>query len=93
METIPALVRALSVISQYKCDMANLSYGEATSVPNEGRFTDLLNQVRFQFLIFNFWSFFFFFCLFFSFFFFSKSHQLYYLACTKRIDFCSCCWK
>ena len=30
---------------QHKCDLINMSYGEATLLPDYGRFVDLVNEV------------------------------------------------
>jgi hypothetical protein len=30
---------------QHKCDLINMSYGEPTSLPDYGRFVDLVNEV------------------------------------------------
>ena len=32
-------------VIRYKADLINLSYGEATSTPNQGRFIELANDV------------------------------------------------
>ena len=31
---------------QHKCDLINMSYGEATMFPDYGRFVDLVNEVK-----------------------------------------------
>jgi len=36
---------------QHKCDLINMSYGEATLLPDYGRFVDLVNEVFSCFLI------------------------------------------
>lgn len=33
---------------QHKCDLINMSYGEATMLPDYGRFVDLVNEVIFS---------------------------------------------
>lgn len=45
METGPGLIRGLIACVNNKCDMINMSYGEAASVPNVGRFCALANEV------------------------------------------------
>ncbi|KAL7749119.1 hypothetical protein RI367_005524 [Sorochytrium milnesiophthora] len=45
METGPGLSRAVLSMVQNKCDLANISYGEAVNCPNVGRFTELLRDV------------------------------------------------
>ena len=45
METLPGLVRALAEVVSHKCDLINMSYGEATSVPNQGFFFDMAREV------------------------------------------------
>lgn len=45
MESLPALVRALAIVVKHKCDLINMSYGEATSVPNQGFFFDMARKV------------------------------------------------
>ncbi|KAF9916384.1 tripeptidyl-peptidase II Tpp2 [Linnemannia zychae] len=44
METQHALTRAVKVIIDDKCDLANMSYGEASSYPNIGRFVELMRE-------------------------------------------------
>ncbi|KAG0329317.1 tripeptidyl-peptidase II Tpp2 [Dissophora globulifera] len=44
IETQHALTRAVQVIVDNKCDLANMSYGEATSFPNIGRFVELIRE-------------------------------------------------
>ncbi|KAF9164796.1 hypothetical protein DFQ26_001030 [Actinomortierella ambigua] len=44
METQHALTRAVKVIIDDKCDLANMSYGEASSIPNMGRFVELIRE-------------------------------------------------
>ncbi|XP_062222524.1 tripeptidyl-peptidase 2 [Phragmites australis] len=45
METGTGLVRALIAAVEHKCDLINMSYGEATLLPDYGRFIDLANEV------------------------------------------------
>ncbi|XP_073032784.1 LOW QUALITY PROTEIN: tripeptidyl-peptidase 2 [Primulina eburnea] len=45
METGTGLVRALIAAVDHKCDLINMSYGEATLLPDYGRFVDLVNEV------------------------------------------------
>ncbi|EDO30245.1 predicted protein [Nematostella vectensis] len=45
METGTALVRALIAAHDYKCDLINMSYGEAANWPNAGRVVDLMNEL------------------------------------------------
>lgn len=45
METLPGLIRALKVVDEHNCDLINLSYGEATTLPNEGRFIHYVNEI------------------------------------------------
>ncbi|KAG0233916.1 subtilase family-domain-containing protein [Mortierella sp. GBAus27b] len=44
IETHHALTRAVKVIIDDKCDLANMSYGEATSYANIGRFVELIRE-------------------------------------------------
>ncbi|KAG9320905.1 hypothetical protein KVV02_004556 [Mortierella alpina] len=44
IETHHALTRAVKVIIDDKCDLANMSYGEASSYPNIGRFVELIRE-------------------------------------------------
>ena len=44
METQHALTRAVQVIIEDKCDLANMSYGEASSYPDIGRFVELMRE-------------------------------------------------
>ncbi|KAI9298369.1 subtilisin-like protein [Neoconidiobolus thromboides FSU 785] len=44
METQLGLTRAISAMVQHKCDLANMSYGEASKLPNQGRFIHWLSQ-------------------------------------------------
>ena len=43
METGPGLSRALAAVLENGCDVINMSYGEPTMTPNEGRIVDLIN--------------------------------------------------
>ncbi|CAG9460207.1 unnamed protein product [Pedinophyceae sp. YPF-701] len=45
METGPGLTRAIAACIKHKCDLINMSYGEATRTPDAGRFVDLANEV------------------------------------------------
>jgi tripeptidyl-peptidase-2 len=45
METLPALVRALAEVVKNKVDVINMSFGEATTVADQGFFIRLANQV------------------------------------------------
>ncbi|KRH38464.1 hypothetical protein GLYMA_09G137200v4 [Glycine max] len=45
METGTGLIRALIAAVEHKCDLINMSYGEATLLPDYGRFVDLVNEV------------------------------------------------
>ncbi|MFQ5732795.1 MAG: S8 family serine peptidase [Planctomycetaceae bacterium] len=45
METGAALVRGLRAVVDAKCDLINMSYGEATNLPNRGRLIDLCNEI------------------------------------------------
>lgn len=42
METGGAIVRGLSAVVRNKCDLVNMSYGEPTSTPDQGRLTKLI---------------------------------------------------
>ncbi|KAG2401576.1 Tripeptidyl-peptidase 2 [Vigna angularis] len=44
METGTGLTRALIAAVEHKCDLINMSYGEPTSLPDYGRFVDLVNE-------------------------------------------------
>ncbi|CAJ1977041.1 unnamed protein product [Sphenostylis stenocarpa] len=45
LETGTGLTRALiSAVEVHKCDLINMSYGEPTSLPDYGRFVDLVNE-------------------------------------------------
>ncbi|RDX90816.1 Tripeptidyl-peptidase 2, partial [Mucuna pruriens] len=45
METGTGLTRTLIAVVEHKCDLINMSYGEPTSLPDYGRFVDLVNEV------------------------------------------------
>lgn len=45
METGTGLTRALIAAVEHKCDLINMSYGEAALLPDYGRFVDLVNEV------------------------------------------------
>jgi tripeptidyl-peptidase-2 len=45
METGAGLIRGLSAVLRNKCDLINMSYGEATSTPNRGRLIRLFSEV------------------------------------------------
>ncbi|XAR53659.1 Tripeptidyl-peptidase II [Bertholletia excelsa] len=45
METGTGLIRALIAAVEHKCDLINMSYGEATLLPDYGRFVDLVDEV------------------------------------------------
>ena len=45
METMAAVTRALAEVVAHGCDLINMSYGEATSIANEGLFVRLAEQV------------------------------------------------
>lgn len=45
METGTGLTRALIAVLDHKADLINMSFGEATSTPNYGRFIELANEV------------------------------------------------
>ncbi|KAL9317577.1 hypothetical protein ACSQ67_014094 [Phaseolus vulgaris] len=44
METGTGLTRAMIAAVEHKCDLINMSYGEPTSLPDYGRFVDLVNE-------------------------------------------------
>lgn len=46
METGTGLTRALITVLEHKADLINMSFGEATSTPNYGRFIELANEVQ-----------------------------------------------
>lgn len=45
METNVGLSRALIAVLHHKADLINMSFGEATAAPNNGRCIDLVNSV------------------------------------------------
>ncbi len=45
METGAALIRGLRTVIDTKCDLINMSYGEASSVPDRGRIISLCNDI------------------------------------------------
>lgn len=45
METMTGLTRAVVSIIKNKCDLVNMSYGEAASAPNRGRFVRLAEEL------------------------------------------------
>ena len=45
METGTGLTRALITVLEHEADLINMSFGEATTTPNLGRFIDLANEV------------------------------------------------
>jgi tripeptidyl-peptidase-2 len=45
METGGALIRGLRAVVDAKCDLINMSYGEATTIPNRGMIVDLCNEI------------------------------------------------
>ncbi|MCL4177805.1 MAG: S8 family serine peptidase [Verrucomicrobia bacterium] len=45
METASALVRGLAAVREHPCDVINLSYGEPTPRPNQGRLIRLLSEI------------------------------------------------
>ncbi|PFX32477.1 Tripeptidyl-peptidase 2 [Stylophora pistillata] len=45
METGASMTRGLIAVHQYKCDLINMSYGEASHWPNSGRIIELMNDL------------------------------------------------
>jgi len=45
METMVGLTRALITVLENKCDLINMSYGEATATSNAGRFVRLADEI------------------------------------------------
>jgi len=45
METAGALLRGLRAVVDAKCDLINMSYGEATTIPNRGMVIDACNEI------------------------------------------------
>ncbi|CAH3020619.1 unnamed protein product [Porites evermanni] len=45
METGASMVRGLIAVHKYKCDLINMSYGEACQWPNSGRVIELMNEL------------------------------------------------
>lgn len=48
METMVGLTRALITVLENKCDLVNMSYGEATATPNKGRFIQLADELVYK---------------------------------------------
>jgi tripeptidyl-peptidase-2 len=48
METGVGLMRALATVLENKADVINMSYGEATSTPNMGRFISLAEEIVYE---------------------------------------------
>lgn len=44
METMTAMERALSAVVKHKCDLINMSYGEPTTTPDQGRLSHLIHE-------------------------------------------------
>jgi hypothetical protein len=44
METGAGLARAASALVETKCDLANMSYGEASAIPDYGHFVELIRD-------------------------------------------------
>lgn len=45
METSAGLIRGLRAVIDNKCDLINMSYGEAAAIANFGRFMDLAGEL------------------------------------------------
>src|SRR5690606_8262370 len=45
METGRALVRGLQTVLERKCDLINMSYGEPSSTPDQGRLIELFSEL------------------------------------------------
>ncbi|WPT13225.1 Tripeptidyl-peptidase 2 [Picochlorum sp. SENEW3] len=45
METMTGLSRAMTAVLENSCDLINMSYGEAASAPNAGRFVRLADEI------------------------------------------------
>ena len=46
METMTGLSRALGAVLRHGAQVINMSYGEPTAMPNDGRFIELASEVR-----------------------------------------------
>jgi tripeptidyl-peptidase-2 len=44
METAAGLQRGIIAAIRHRCDVINMSYGEPTAIPNQGRLTDLFSE-------------------------------------------------